>query len=44
MAASSSLPPRRASSEVLSLSRTRNPHAVASPYPIYIDTLELDNG
>jgi hypothetical protein len=27
-----------------SLSRTRNPHAVASPYFIYIDTLELEDG
>jgi hypothetical protein len=31
-------PPRRASSEVISLNRTRTPHAVASPLFIFIDT------
>jgi hypothetical protein len=37
IAASSSLPPRRASPEVLSLSRTRNPHAVADDCLVYIE-------
>jgi hypothetical protein len=37
IAGSSFLQPRRASSEVLSLSRTRNPHAVAYMSFIFID-------